>query len=218
MHQSFREFTCYIADDLSTDRSLELVQDLISSDNRFILVRNSRKMYQPGNYDQIIRHNPAIHDDEIIVEVDGDDWLPDADVFQRINKVYMDPEIWIANGRFVYSDGRPGFSAPPTNIDNIRNEEFTASHIRTWRAFLWREIDQEYLRDETGQYWKVAGDLAFMLPMLEMSGPEHYKFMPEINYIYNEENPINDHKVSLPKVVETASRIRNKHKYSRLKR
>ena len=31
-----------------------------------------------------------------------------------------------------------------------------------------------------------------MFPMLEMSGQEHYRFMKDINYVYNEQNPLND--------------------------
>jgi len=55
-----------------------------------------------------------------------------------------------------------------------------------------------------------------MYPMLEMSGEEHYTFMNEINYVYNESNPINDHKVDLKMVTEIANKIRNKSKYNKL--
>lgn len=218
MHQSFRNFTCYITDDCSTDNSSSIVLEFIKSDSRFILIENQRKLYQPGNYDQIIRDNPDIDEEEVIVEVDGDDWLPDENVFKRISDVYQDDSVWIANGRFVYSDGRQGFAAPPGDFEKIREENFAASHIRTWKAFLWREIEQDYLKDDSGNYWEVAGDVAFMLPMLEMSGPQHYRFMSEINYVYNEENPINDHKVSLPRVVKIAEKIRKNYKYTTLSR
>jgi glycosyltransferase involved in cell wall biosynthesis len=216
MAQHYTKFRCFITDDMSTDSSVSLVKELIKNDDRFILIENQEKLYQPGNYDQIIRGNYDIDDEEIIVEVDGDDWLSDSRVFTRIVEIYEDKDVWIANGSFRYSDGRIGFAAPPKNIDNIRNETFTASHIRTWRAFLWRAIDVDYLKDDSGKYWEVAGDLAFMYPMIEMSGYEHYRFMPEINYIYNEENPINDHKVNVGKVSKAVSILTNKPKYKKL--
>lgn len=216
MSQHYRDFTCYITDDLSTDNSVDIVKSAIKDDSRFILIENKVKMYQPGNYDQVIRNNISIDDNEVIVEVDGDDWLPDANTLGRIADVYSNPNIWIANGSFKYNDGRPGFSSKQENLDNLRNVRFTASHIRTWRAFLWRNISQEDLKDETGTYWKVTGDLSFMYPMLEMSGEEHYTFMGEINYVYNESNPINDHKVDLKLVNDIATKIRNKPKYNKL--
>jgi glycosyltransferase involved in cell wall biosynthesis len=216
MAQDFQDFKCYITDDMSTDNSINVVKKAIEGDKRFVLVENKKKLFQPGNYDQIIRGDYGIDDEDIIIEVDGDDWLPDSKVFDRVMKTYEDKNVWIANGSFKYSDGRAGFAAPPKNISNIRNENFTASHLRTWKAFLWRAIDQNYLKDENGEYWEVAGDLAFMYPMIEMAGYENYKFMPEINYIYNEDNPINDHKTNLDKVRKIVNIIRNKEKYTKL--
>lgn len=216
MGQNFTDFKCYITDDLSTDNTVNVVKNMIKGDDRFILIENEVKMYQPGNYDQVIRYNKNIDDNEIIVEVDGDDWLPDSKTLSRINDVYSDQNIWIANGSFRYSNGNKGFSSKQENFDDLRNSRFTASHIRTWRAFLWRKIKEEDLKDENGNYWKVTGDLSFMFPMLEMAGEERYRFMDEINYIYNEENPLNDHKVDLTLVNEIAIKIRNKQKYDKL--
>lgn len=218
MTQTYKDFRCFITDDMSTDNTVNLIKNIIKNDSRFILIKNTEKHYQPGNYDQIIRGDYDISDDEIIVEIDGDDWLPDSKVLNRISSVYKDKNIWIANGSFRYSDGRLGFSAPPKNINNIRNEQFTASHIRTWRAFLWRAIASEDLKDENGVYWEIAGDLAFMFPMLEMAGEEHYRFMNETNYIYNEENPLNDHKVNSQKVMWAVTKLRSKPKYEKLLR
>lgn len=216
MSQTFKDFKCYITDDLSTDNSVNIVKKIIESDSRFILIQNNEKLYQPGNYDQVIRYNENISNDEICVEVDGDDWLPNSKTLERIYEVYKNPDVWVANGSFKYSTGANGFSQKQTNFDSLRKSRFTASHIRTWRAFLWRNILKEDLIDEDGTYWKISGDLSFMYPMLEMSGEEHYVFMKDINYIYNEQNPLNDHKVNLKLVNEIATKIRNKKPYKKL--
>jgi len=216
MGQKFRDFKCYITDDISTDGSVEKVKSMIKGDERFILIENKDKFYQPGNYDQVIRGNDNIDDNEVIVEVDGDDWLPDSKTLSRIAEVYSDDNVWIANGSFRYSNGQPGFASEQAITDNLRTSRFTASHIRTWRAFLWRAIKQDDLKDENGIFWKVTGDLAFMYPMLEMSGQEHYRFMNEVNYIYNEQNPLNDHKVDMTLVTDIAVKIRNMEPYKKL--
>jgi glycosyltransferase involved in cell wall biosynthesis len=216
MGQTHTNFKCYITDDLSTDNSKNIVKEMIKGDDRFILIENTEKLYQPGNYDQVIRNNPDIDDNEVIVEIDGDDWLPDGKTLERINQVYSDDNVWIANGSFRYSDGSLGFSSRQKNLSNLRFERFTASHIRTWRAFLWRKIKQEDLKDENGVFWKVSGDVAFMFPMLEMSGDEHYVFMDKINYVYNGENPLNDHKVNMSIVNVIADKIRAKKPYDKL--
>lgn len=217
MGQSYKDFTCYITHDLSTDKSVSLVKEMIKDDNRFILIDdNEKKLYQAGNFDKVIRYNSNILDNEVLIEVDGDDYLPDSNVFSRINELYKDDNVWIANGSFRYHQGAIGFSSKQTNFDNLRSTNFTASHIRTWRAFLWRSIKEEDLKDENGDYWQWSGDLCFMYPMLEMSGEEHYRFMNEVNYVYNAENPINEHKVDMSMVTNHAIRIRNKTPYKKL--
>ena len=215
MSQRYKDFTCYITDDMSTDNTVSIVHETIKNDSRFILIENQSKLYQPGNYDQII-NSKNIDDDEICVEVDGDDWLSDSNVFTRIYEVYKDPNVWMTSGSFKYHDGRDGFANPPTQFTDIRKQTFTLSHLRTWKSWLWKKIKEVDLRDENGNYWNVAGDLAFMFPMFEMSGEEHYRFLPNINYIYNESNPINDHKVNMSNVINTVNKIRNKKPYTKL--
>lgn len=215
MSQRFKDFKCYITDDMSTDNTVSVIKKTIEGDGRFVLIENKIKMYQPGNYDQVIR-GMNIPDEEICVEIDGDDWLPNPNVLDSVNKIYQDENVWMTSGSFKYHDGRPGFANPPTNFINIRNQTFTLSHMRTWKSWLWKKINVDDLKNSNGEYWSVAGDLSFMFPMVEMSGEEHFKFIPEVLYVYNESNPINDHKVNMSKVSSTVNVIRNKQPYIKI--
>ena len=216
LSQRFKDFKCYITDDMSTDNTVDMIKKTINGDDRFILIENKIKMYQPGNYDQVIR-GLDIPDNEICVEIDGDDWLPNSNVLSFINDAYKDENVWMTSGSFKYHDGRPGFANPPRNFTNIRKQTFTLSHMRTWKSLLWKKIKEEDLKDNDGNYWSVAGDLSFMYPMLEMSGEKHFKFISDVLYIYNESNPLNDHKVNMSKVSSTVNIIRNKQQYNLLK-
>jgi glycosyltransferase involved in cell wall biosynthesis len=215
MGQRFKDFKCYITDDLSTDNTVDIIKKTIQGDNRFILIENKKKMFQPGNYDQIIR-GMDIPDEEICVEIDGDDWLPNSSVLGLVSKTYEDDNVWMTSGSFKYSNGAQGFSVPPVTFNNIRNQNFTLSHMRTWKSWLWKKIKEEDLKDSEGNYWSVAGDLSFMFPMFEMSGENHYKHISETTYIYNESNPLNDHKVNMPMVNSIVKIIRSKPKYNPL--
>ncbi len=215
MSQRFKDFKCFITDDMSTDKTVDIVKKTIQGDDRFVLIENHCKLHQPGNYDQIIRWR-GLDGDEICVEVDGDDWLPNSNVFSTINEIYKDPNVWMTSGSFKYHDGRPGFAKPPQQFSDVRKQTFTLSHMRTWKSWLWKKIEDSDLKDEDGNFWSVAGDLAFMFPMFEMSGEEHYRFLTDILYIYNESNPINDHKVNMTNVMKTTNKIRNKTPYKKL--
>ncbi len=215
MSQTYKNFTCYITDDLSNDSTKGIIKKTIESDERFILIENKNKMFQPGNYDQVLRTG-NLEEDEICIEVDGDDYLPHSEVFENIFEIYKNSDVWMTSGSFKYHDNRPGFARPPMTFENIRRQSFTLSHLRTWKKWLWNKIEQKDLKDENGNYYSVAGDLAFMFPMFEMSGEKHYRFISEINYIYNESNPLNDHKVNMDSVIKTVNKIRNKNPYKLL--
>lgn len=88
------------------------------------------------------------------------------------------------------------------------------SHLGT--IWIWKKIKQEDLKDENGNYWNISGDLVFIFSMFEMSGEQHFKFITDICYIYNENNPINEHKVDMNNVIMTSKKIRNKQEYKQL--
>ena len=97
------DFRCYITDDMSTDNSVRIVETEILNDNRFVLIKNTKKMYQPGNYYQISKLD--ISDDSIVVTLDGDDWFPDENVLTRVKSYYSNELIKMAFGQFVQFDG-----------------------------------------------------------------------------------------------------------------
>jgi glycosyltransferase involved in cell wall biosynthesis len=177
---------------MSTDASVKVAKNTFGDDDRFVVVNNSKKKYQAGNYDFILRDTNLVSDEDIVVEVDGDDWLPDSNVLNRVVDYYSDGKTWITYGQFIYTSGNPGLSAP-VDIANIRTARFTASHLRTWKVWLWNKIKPADLLVD-GQYAECSGDVYFMMPMLEMAGEENSKFTGDINYVYNFENPIGDSK------------------------
>ena len=43
MTQRFKDFKCYITDDMSTDKSYDVAKKEIGNDERFILIKNTEK-------------------------------------------------------------------------------------------------------------------------------------------------------------------------------
>ena len=62
------------------------------------------------------------------------------------------------------------------------------------------------------EFYDMAYDMPMMYPMLEMSGG-HWKFMPDILYVYNVQNPLNENKVDVPAIYRVDNEVRNKEKY-----
>lgn len=62
----------------------------------------------------------------------------------------------------------------------------------------------------------MTGDMAIMLPMLEMSSKGHFRFIKKVLYIYNVENPLNDHRVNAELQRSLDAYIRAKPRYEPL--
>ena len=213
---------CYIIDDLSTDKTVDLVRHLISGDDRFTLIVNKEKRYQVGNYWNVLQRS-EIEDEDLCVILDGDDWLSCPEVFDNVLGYYRDPKTWITCGKFIpwYGKNKPlleahAVGAKPSPFKQLRKLPWASSHLITFKAWLFRKIKQRDLKAPHGSFWEVTGDLAYMFPMLEMSGEEHSFYANEINYIYNSENELNDHKVNYELQQLYAELIRTKMPYAQL--
>jgi len=181
-NQFYGEFIAYVVDDMSTDNSYEVALKSIDGDERFILIKNTEKKYKTKNFIDVINNNPDIDWDDVIIEIDGDDQLSDNFVFGLINKIYSNENIWICGSKWMDKNGVVGnygkFSA-----DRVRTKSWNFSHMRTYRAFLFRMIKEEHLMFE-GEYFKAGCDIGAGIPMLEMAGDEHFYYLDQVTYIY----------------------------------
>ena len=194
-NQSVQNWKCYLCNDVSTDDTLDYIKKHTADDNRFVIIDNTEKRYVSGNYFHTL-HREEINDQDICINIDGDDWLPeDNKVFERVLAAY-DPDTWITFGQFREYSGRgqrDGWAKMPNWTLLRKTTDWRATHLRTFKTWLFRKIDKRDLISGDS-FWQSAGDLSFMIPMLEMAGPEHSKLLTSYNYIYNTESDINDHK------------------------
>jgi len=216
--QTDRDFEVYLVDDMSTDNTVEVTKKLIEGDSRFKLIINQEKKFKLRNLDELITQ---FNDEDIVIEIDGDDFLLTSDVVSDIKNIYSDGKVWLTNGSFMYSDGNSGFSSK-CNPETVRKDVFLFSHLRTWKSFLWKAIPDSYLRDDDGSYFKSAADVAYTFSLLELAGDKNYRFLSKLYYVYNAESPYNDHKIGSAtggghREQERCSNIiRNKNKLNKL--
>ena len=189
--QTDKDFEVYLIDDMSTDNTVEVIKKLIEDDSRFKLIVNQEKKFKLKNLNELIT---KFDDEDIVIEIDGDDFLLSSDVVLDIRNMYSDNQVWLTNGSFMYSNGDSGFSSK-CNPETVRKDAFRFSHLRTWKTFLWKAIPDSYLRDDDGSYFKSAADVAYTFSLLELAGDENYRFLPKLYYVYNAESPYNDHKI-----------------------
>ena len=221
LNQNYDQFRIIFTDDNSTDNTFDRVANVVNASpnaNKCTLLKNtSRKGALQNLYNMIT----SCADDEIILTLDGDDWFPDNTVLSRLNSFYTQEDIWMTYGQYKNSnDGAHGVAQPyPGHIietNGFRQHAWGASHLRTFYAWLFKKINRSDLL-YNGEFFSMTWDFAIMFPMLEMSG-YHSKFLSDILYVYNLDNPINDHKVN-GQLQQTLDRhIRGLPKYNRVDR
>ncbi|MCL5437028.1 MAG: glycosyltransferase family 2 protein [Candidatus Dependentiae bacterium] len=219
--QDYDNFDVIYIDDRSPDGTGDLVEQYIreKQEGRINLIKNTERNLALKN---IYRAIHSCADDDIIVCLDGDDWLADTHVLALVNDLYQDPGVWLTYGQYsIYPFAASGWLArgccaeiPAAVIEKNAFRSFTwvASHVRTFYAGLFKQIELDDLL-YNGEFFAMTWDQAFMFPMLEMARNNHFRFVPAILYLYNTANSINDHKVSRKLQVELEQIIRARRRY-----
>lgn len=217
LNQNYDNFRILFTDDVSPDNTFTIVKQTIEKHknaNKAIAVRNTIRV---GALENLYNMIHSCEDDEIIITLDGDDWLADNEVLNKLNKEYHG-DVWMTYGQYkCHPNGGGHCKQIPDFViksNNFRQHAWLSSHLRTFYAWLFKKIKKEDLMYD-GKFAQSAWDMWIMYPLLEMSGTRS-KFISDILYIYNLENPINDHKVdrSLQSNLDKVSR--GMQKYSKL--
>ncbi len=217
--QKYDNYRVIYINDKSKDHTFELVKQYIDEHgyaDKVELRNNPERLGAMANLYNAIH---SCNDAEIAVILDGDDWFANDQVLSRVNQEYANPEVWLTYGQFVcYPSNNPGFCKEfPSFIawaNLYRSYTWVATHLRTFYAGLFKKITKEDLMYE-GEFLSVLYDQAMMYPMLEMAG-NHVRFIPDALYVYNQDNPINDGKVALQKVLRFERMVRRMPRYARL--
>lgn len=156
--------------------------------------------------------------DEIVVLLDGDDWLANNNVLKTISDAYSDENVWMTHGSLVeYPSGIQAWCEPiPSYVvstNSFRNFK-CPSHLRTFYAGIFQKIELKDLLFK-GDFYPMTSDMAIMYPIIEMCGHRH-KFVEEPLYIYNMTNPINDNKVNAELQRFLDRQIRRKRAYRQI--
>lgn len=218
--QDYSDFRAIYIDDRSSDGTGELVKRFIASHNLGNLVDLIRNPARIGALANLYKTIHTCDDNEIIILLDGDDWLAHRRVLKRVNEVYANPDCWMTYGQYrSWPDNMIGCSKDiPLDIietNSFREFEWCSSHLRSFYAWLFKLIKTQDLVTPSGAFYQMAWDQAIMFPMLEMAG-HRAKFISEVLYIYNAENPINDHKADRELQRSLEAVIRRQKRYDRL--
>lgn len=196
-----------IVNDCSTDQTGKMIDEYKKEKNlcdQFLKIVHNKQRAGCALANIYNAIHQYIDDHKVVVSVDGDDGLSFNGVLGRLEKEYENPDIWMTYGRFITYPSAEfwticgGYPESVIRARTFRQHYNVPSHLKTFKAGLFKKIKKEDLMYE-GNFYKKAGDMAFMYPLLEMCAPKdeysknHSVYISDtVLYIYTWNNEISD--------------------------
>ncbi len=168
--QDYDYFRVLFVDDGSMDNTFERAQQFIVDNHleeRVIAMRNETKA---GFSASLYRAMQICLDKEIVIPLDACNWLSFEGAISRLNRVFQNPDIWMACGSCVEYPRYRVHYAPEFNIQEIRRKGYRLPEPIPFLAFyagLFKSIPLSQLL-EGGAFCDTP--LAWQIPLLEMAG------------------------------------------------
>lgn len=203
LNQNNQDWECIVMIDPVEDKTHEIAIQKTFDPRIKVIYNGVPKLSLANTIEAVKRHNPD--DEDILVMLDGDDWFYSPETLDIVDAYYTKIlGLLVTHGSWVPYPNVPGPSNnfPYTKEDyakGIRRVQWRGSALRTLKYKVWKHVKDEDMRDEKDQYFETCEDLSYMWPAMEMAGYDRVAFIKESTYVYNRENPLNDHKVKLQK-------------------
>lgn len=199
--QKYENYRIIYIDDCSPDNTYNKavqLREIYHQQDRMTIIHNKERCGAMANWYRAIH---LCDDNEIVVQLDGDDWLAHENVLSYLNEIYTTKDIWMTYGQFTehpsgitcyhFSQPQPKFIIKQ-NL--FRQYALGMSHLRTSYAWLFKSIKLETFFYK-GNFYPMTCDIAMLFTEIELAAYHHY-CVPCPLYIYNNTNPISDHRVN----------------------
>jgi glycosyltransferase involved in cell wall biosynthesis len=192
------DYDVIMVDDGSTDGTSQLVE-MICEQNGWQYHLNPENRGVPINHWMAISTLVAKPED-VLVFVDGDDRL-EAGALTKL-KGYYEKDTLLTYGQYRSDPFSPTCSLagpyPQDVIDRRAYREHSLlgrgipwNHLRTVRYEIASQLTEKDFQFRDGEWYRMSSDAAVMYPCLELAG-DNFKFIPEVLYVYNSENPLSE--------------------------
>jgi len=217
LSQKYTNYRVIFCDDLSDDGT----SDLIPSNDKFkVRVSSSRLTALENLHNCLVEED--ISDDDIVVILDGDDFLIDPNALSILDSLYNVYKPLLTYGQYIYPNGQIGHCRSYTRDEfaNLRQLDWRASHLRTFKKVLYTELlkqDPEALchKDKDGHFYKMTYDISMFHPMMEIAGYDKI-FFNQIPLYYYRIHQNNDHNINSELQRSIEVEIRTKKKFNQI--
>ncbi len=198
IYQNYTNWRIYYTNDASTDNTHEKFNEIVNKyniKNKVSYCKNENNMRQA--YCKA-RTYKKLKDQDVVVLLDGDDWLARNDALSLLAFEYNNPinNLVIYSGYHVYYNNKIDRTVNgceyPEDVKISKayrtHPGWLFTHLKTGYAWLFKKIPEEYfMMDEN--WLDRCTDLAEMYSVAELAGV-NVKHLNKILYVYNKQNSI----------------------------
>ena len=185
LNQTYKNFEIIIVDDMSTDTSVETIENYIHKDNRITLIQNTRKKYNGGSRNVGIEYAQRFKEFDYYCFLDSDDWWKDENVLKRINDNLWDCELMLLGCEMIFPD-----RTTQTKINKYNNyKDFFICDNKTWCTAWGRVIRKDkiiYFPESC-----IMEDRTWAYEQADNVSLENVRNLKEVCYVWNRLNTTN---------------------------
>jgi glycosyltransferase involved in cell wall biosynthesis len=214
--QKYKNYSVIYIDDVSTDGTADLVEKYIRENGqskRTKLIRNRTRIKRLAN---TVQAAYMCKDDDIILDLGGDDWLAHDRVLSLLNRVYQEHGVWVTLGEFIHYPDKNKHYVDTSDL-KFRQDCKGWAAPRTFYCWLFKKIKLEDLLLDGKEFFSTGSDIATIYPMLEMAG-NRFMHVTDVLYVYNYENPLMDPIINKDSLFKTIELMKQMPKYDVLKK
>ena len=199
LNQTYKNFEIIIVDDMSSDTSVETVENYVEKDKRVHLIRNSRKRYNGGSRNVGIEYAMNNLDFDYFAMLDSDDFFVDDNVLQKINDNLWDCELMLLGCEMIFPDGTKQIKI--NEYDNYK--DFFICDNKTW-CTAWSRV----IRKDKIVYFPescIMEDRSWSYEQADNICFENIRNLKQPLYIWNRMNTTNSVSIVRDKVWEASA-------------
>ena len=212
LSQDYDNYHMYIIDDCSTDNTYSIAKKYEC--DKLTVIKNNINKGAPRNQIETLRDKCSL--DDIVMLLDGDDWLVNNNqLFHFYNNLYDGTTEFSYGSCWSIVDNIPLIAQHyPESVKKNRsyknhrfNWNMPYTHLRTFKRYLLEKVNDNKFKDEKGNWFKAGGDGSVFYALIEQADPDKVKVVTDIVYNYNDANPLNDYKINGEEQTKTANKI-----------
>ena len=184
--QSCPDWKATVILDAPEDGSVKLAKAYSKKEPRISVFVNKTRVGVAANIlTGITKAGPD--DEDIVIIYDSDDELT-HDALETVLHYYnKDSKLLLTYGSYLRTDKhrRTKTSKAYKHGRPVRKQRWHASHLKSFKYKLFKHYKSGWLKDDNGNWFQGASDVALMLPLIEMAGFDRTKHIHKIIYKWN---------------------------------